>query len=121
MGGFVAYAGPRGTTLLDRELYLPGGWTDKPARLWAVGLAPDTPFATKPQLARRMLARVLDVGPPVAWVTGDSVYVHSSALREWLEARGQSHVLAMPSNEHVWGGFRQVQVWDIQAQLPEAD
>ena len=121
VGVFVAYAGPRGTALLDRELYLPGGWTSKPARLQAVGLAPDTPFATKPQLARRMLERVLEAGPPVAWVTGDSVHGHSSALRQWLEDRGQSYVLAVPAHEHVWVGFRQVQVREVRAQLPEAD
>ena len=38
----------------------------------AVGLAPDTPFATKPQRARHMLERVLAAEPPVAWVTGDT-------------------------------------------------
>ena len=65
MGVFLAYVGARGHTLLDRELYLPEAWTDGPARLQAVGLAPDTPFATKPQLARRMLERVLEAGPPV--------------------------------------------------------
>ena len=33
VGVFLAYAGARGYTLLDAELYLPKGWTDKPARL----------------------------------------------------------------------------------------
>ena len=70
VGVFLAYAGPRGHTLLDRELYLPEGWTNEPARLQAVGLAPDTPFATKPQLAQRMLARVRAARVPMAWVTG---------------------------------------------------
>ena len=121
VGVFLDYAGPGGHTLVDRELYLPEGWTNEPARLQAVGLAPDTPFATKPQLARRLLARALDAGLPLAWVTGDSVYGHSSGLRQWLEARGQSYVLAVPANEHVWVGFRQVPVGDVQAQLPDAD
>ena len=53
-----------------------------------MGLAPDTPCATKPVLARHMLARVLAAGPPVAWVTGDTVYGHSRGLRSWLEAWG---------------------------------
>ena len=47
-GVFLAYAGAQGYTLLDAELHLPEGWTSEPARLQAVGLAPDTPFATKP-------------------------------------------------------------------------
>ena len=54
---FLAYAGARGYTLLNAELYLPKGWTDQPARLQGVGLARDLPFASKPQLAQRMLAR----------------------------------------------------------------
>ena len=31
-------------------------------------------FATKPQLARRMIGRALAAGVPFAWVTGDEVY-----------------------------------------------
>ena len=120
VGVFLAYAGPRGTALLDRELYLPQAWTDDAARLQAVGLAPDTPFATKPQLARRMLARVLDAGLPLAWVKDDRVHGHSAELRQWLEARGQSYVLAVPGNEHVWVGLRQRRVRDLQAGLKEA-
>ncbi len=54
-------------------------------RLQAVGLAPDTPFATKPQLVQCMLERARDAGTPMAWVTGDTVYGHSRALRSWLE------------------------------------
>ena len=54
VGVFLAYVGDRGHTLLDRALYLPEAWTKDPARLQAAGLAPDTPFATKPQLARCM-------------------------------------------------------------------
>ena len=69
----LAYAGARGYTLLDAELYLPKGWTDQLARLRAVGLAPDTPFATKPQLAQRLLARVQAAGVAPAWVVGDTV------------------------------------------------
>ena len=104
VGVFLAYVGARGHTLLDRELYLPAAWTDAPARLQAVGLASDTPFATKPQLAQRMLARVLEEGPPVAWVTGDTLYGRSTELRRWLEDAGQHHVLAVPRNESLWVG-----------------
>ena len=43
VGGFLAYVGARGHTLLDRELYLPEAWTDDPARLQEAGLAPTRP------------------------------------------------------------------------------
>ena len=105
----------------DWELYRTKDWTGKPARLRIVGLAPDTPFATKPQLVRRMLERVLEAGLPVAWVKGASVHGHSADLRIRLEKQGQSHVLAVPANERVGAGFHQVSVQDILACLPEAD
>ena len=40
-------------------------------------------------------------GVTAAWVVGDSVYGHSSQLRQWLESQGQAYVLAVPGNEHV--------------------
>jgi len=44
-------------------------------------------FATKPQLARRMVERALDEGLPVGWVVGDEVYGNDSGLRQSLEQR----------------------------------
>jgi SRSO17 transposase len=38
-------------------------------------------FRTKPQLARVMLERALDVGVPASWVTTDEVYGGDPALR----------------------------------------
>ena len=92
----------------------PGPATWRACKPWA--WPRDTPLATKPELAR-----ALDAGLPVAWVTGDSVYGYSADLRQELEARGQSYVLAVAGNEHVWVGFRQVPVGDLWAALPEAD
>ena len=115
VGVCLAYIGFRGHTLLDRELYLPEGWTRDPDRLQAVGLAPDTPFATKPQLARRMLARTLAAGVPMAWIVGDTVYGHSRALRSWLEDQGLHHVLAVPRNEELWAGSDLWRVDEVQA------
>jgi SRSO17 transposase len=54
-------------------------------------------FRTKPQLARIMLERALDVGLPAAWVTADEAYGGDPALRCWLEDRGVSYVLAAPT------------------------
>ena len=47
--------------------------------------------------------------------------LHLADLRQELEARGQSYVLAVAGNEHVWFGWRQVPVGDLWAALPEAD
>ena len=94
---------------------MPEAWANDPARLQAVGLDTDTPLATKPALARRMLERVLAAGPPVAWVTGDTVYGRSRALRSWLEGRGLHHVLAVPRNEELWAGSDLWRVDEVQA------
>ena len=56
-------------------------------------------FATKPELARVMLARALAAGVPAAWVTADEVYGGSPALRGWVEAHRLPHVLAVRCTE----------------------
>jgi len=53
--------------LVDREHYLPQEWASDLARRREAGVPDDVPFATKPELARRMLARA--AGLPAAWVT----------------------------------------------------
>jgi SRSO17 transposase len=55
IGVFLAYAGPQGHVLRDREVYLPREWADNAARRREAGVPEEVPFATKPQLARRML------------------------------------------------------------------
>jgi SRSO17 transposase len=86
IGVFLAYVSGGGHTLLDRELYLPKAWADDGARRWRAGIPPTRSFATKPQLARQMLARVFAMGIPVAWVTGDSIYGDDRRLRSWLRS-----------------------------------
>lgn len=73
IGGFLAYATKRGRTFLDRELYLPRQWAIDAARRAAAGVPAAMSFATKPQLARRMIARALASGVPCTWLTGDAV------------------------------------------------
>jgi len=121
VGVFLAYAGARGYTLLDAELYLPKGWTDKPARLQGIGLAPDTPFATKSQLAQRLLARAQAAGVSLAWVVGDTVYGHSGQLRSWLEEQDQAYLLAVPAHETFLVGRYAYVVGEVFAALAEGD
>jgi SRSO17 transposase len=101
IGVFLAYATPAGRTLLDRELYLPQSWTADRERCAEAGIGEEVGFATKPELAQRMLARALDAGVPAGWVTGDEAYGQVGALRGMLEDRGMSYVLAVPSNQRV--------------------
>jgi SRSO17 transposase len=101
IGVFLAYASPQGVAFLDRALYLPKEWTDHPARRREADIPAAVRFATKPQLARTLLARAREAGAPAAWVTADSVYGDDRRLRMWLEAQEQAYVLAVSGKEYV--------------------
>ncbi len=97
---FLAYAGPKGRALIDRELYLPRSWTGDEGRLAAAKVPPDTPFRTKPQLLRLMIERAIAAGIPFAWVTADEAYGDNGPLRAFLEEQQVSYVLAV-SRDHI--------------------
>lgn len=92
---YLVYAGQRGHAAVDRELYVPRSWTSDPDRCRAAGLAEEATFATKPELATRMVARFLDAGHQAAWVADDEVYGGNPKLRTALEERGTGYVLAV--------------------------
>jgi SRSO17 transposase len=119
IGVFLAYASGLGHTLLDRELYLPKAWTDERARCQQAGVPEEGGVATKPQLARQMLARAFAAGVPAKWVTGDSVYGDDRQLRLWLESCPQAYVLAVSGKEYVWLEGQQRPVQRLLAALPE--
>lgn len=102
IGVFLAYAAPQGAAFLDRALYLPESWIADRARCREAGIPEEVEFATKAQLARRMLEHALEAGVPHAWVAGDEIYGHSHELRHFLEARSEAYVLAIPTRECCW-------------------
>ena len=101
LGVFLTYASQAGHTLLDRALYLPKSWTQDPDRCREAHVPTEVSFATKPELAARMLTRTLDAGLNAAWVTGDTVYGSHRPLRAVLEARQQAYAMAVPRREQV--------------------
>jgi SRSO17 transposase len=102
IGVFLAYASDKGHALIDRELYLPKEWAEDPARRAAAGVPTEVAFATKPELARRMIARAIAAAVPFAWVLGDEVYGSDRRLRIDLEQQERPFVLAIRSNEKLW-------------------
>ena len=102
VGVFLTYAGAKGRTLLDRELYLPQVWAEDRERRREAGVPEDAVFRTKPQLAQLMLERAVESGVPFSWFTGDEVYGSGRDLRLWLEREGIPHVMAIKSNEKLW-------------------
>ena len=115
---FLTYAAPRGHALIDRELYLPRSWTTDPARRQAAGIPEGTVFATKPALARVMIARALDAGTPAGWAAGDEVYGADPGLRADLERRQIGYVLAVAKHHQVTPGLRGCRADKLTASLP---
>ncbi len=87
VGVFLASVTAKGHTLIDRELYLPLGWTEDRERCQAAGIPESVRFQTNPELARCMLARLWNAQVPIAWVVADTVYGSNLDLRTWLEDR----------------------------------
>jgi SRSO17 transposase len=118
VGVYLVYAGERGHAFIDRALYLPKSWTDDPDRLAEAGVPTDVEFATKPALARTMIARALDAGVPASWVAGDEVYGADPQLRDDLHRRAIGYVLAVASNHRVSMSSGTVTATALAATLP---
>lgn len=120
IGVFLSYASVHGRALLDRELYLPKDWASDSARRAAAKIPETVEFATKPQLAQRMIERAVAARVPFAWITGDEVYGDDRRLRVWLEQSDLHFVLAVARNQHVWrADFRQMTVSQLVESTPE--
>jgi SRSO17 transposase len=118
VGVFLAFAGRKGHALLDRELYLPQEWAGDAGRREVARVPEDVAFATKPQLAERMLKRAWKAGMEAAWVTGDAVYGNDVHFRRTLESNGQPYVLAVKSDQRLYDGRWRDRVDAIADRLP---
>lgn len=101
VGVFLSYASEKGAALVDRALYVPKEWIEDRDRCRAAGIPDTVEFLTKPEMARKMIRRVLDAGLPVGWVAGDEVYGVDSELRKLLQGRKVSYVLGISCNHLV--------------------
>jgi len=99
VGVFVSSVTTLGHALIDRELYLPQDWCSDLPRRHAAHIPESVTFATKPELAKRMVKRAQMAGLLISWVVADTVYGHSPDLRLFLQEQG--YALAVPSIEVV--------------------
>jgi SRSO17 transposase len=74
---FVAYASDKGAAFIDRALYLPEEWVNDPKRRAEAGVPEEVAFASKVELAKRMLQRAFEAGVPARWMLADSFYQRS--------------------------------------------
>lgn len=99
VGVFAAYVSGRGHAFIDRQLYLPKAWADDRARRAAAHVPDDITFATKPQLARAMIARAIAAEVPFAWVAADSIY-GVGEIEMALRRAGKGYVLGVSGTHH---------------------
>jgi len=118
IGVFMALVGSKGRALVDRELYLPESWCRDRARCDEAGVPEDVTFATKPQLALKMLKRAFAVGCQPSFVLADEVYGNDSKFRRFLESRKQPYVLAVSCQQRLWVEFRQKRVDELARTTP---
>jgi SRSO17 transposase len=117
IGVFLLYASERGAAFIDRALYLPDEWMGDRERRHEAHIPEQVGFATKGELARELLARAFAAGVPARWVVGDTVY-SGDEVRRWLEGRGRSYVLAVPSTHGIWTRAHQQTVEHLLLQVP---
>lgn len=118
IGVFLALATARGRALIDRALYLPESWCMDASRCREAGMPETVEFATKPQLAIKMLRHAFDAGLKPAYVLADEVYGSDSKFRRFLEQRGQPFVVAVTSRQSLWMNLTQRRVDEIAAEVP---
>lgn len=101
VGVFTVYASHKGAAFVDRALYLPEEWVEDEERRAEAGVPTGARFATKGELAKKMLRRAFDAGVPARWVVADTVYGTARGLRGWLEERGRPYVMAVIGTQGV--------------------
>ena len=121
VGVFLCYSSEKGAAFIDRALYLPKEeWADDPTRREEAGVPEEVHFATKGELAKRMLKRAFEAGMPARWVVADTVYGTARGLRGWLEKkRGKCYVLALPETQGLYHEGSQRQARTVAKDLPE--
>src|SRR5262249_52409224 len=70
-----------------------------PARWEKAKIPADVTFATKPQLALRMIERAWAEALPIQWVVGDTTYGNSPGLRAAIAGAGRYYVLDVPKTD----------------------
>jgi len=115
----LTYAAAGGHAFIDRALHLPRCWVDDPDRCRTADVPEGVEFATKPALARAMIARALDVGTPASWVSGDEVYGNDPHLRAELHQRRIGYVLAVACDHHVPTGAGKIRADALATRVPK--
>jgi SRSO17 transposase len=101
----LVYATRTAHAMLDTALYLPKSWCDDPVRRARAAIPEQVRFATKPQLAMRMIEAAAVAGLPCRWVAGDEAYGGDPRLAARLCTLELGYVLAVARSHQVSTGL----------------
>jgi SRSO17 transposase len=90
---YCSYATPGGHALVGARIYVPADQLTDPDRRAALGIAEETVFRSKPQLAVDIMQDMVADATMPSWCAGDEVYGRSSELRTFCEDHGIGYVL----------------------------
>jgi SRSO17 transposase len=105
VGVYLGYASRKGYTLLDGQLFVPERWfaPDHAAKRQQVGLPPELPFLTKPQIALSLVQRSVQRGSlPLRWVVADALYGDSPAFRDAIAEMGLWYFTEVACSTRIW-------------------
>jgi SRSO17 transposase len=117
---YLTYTSDAGHALMGRSLYLPKSWTGDQERMRAAGVPEDVTFATKPALAKELIANLLNAGVPAGSVAGDEVYGNDPALRKALHGSGIAYVLAVAKTHEITTGIGPRKAVELAVRLKPA-
>ncbi|TWJ32265.1 SRSO17 transposase [Micromonospora sagamiensis] len=114
----LVYATDTAHAMVDTALYLPKSWCDDPERRTRAGVPEQVRFATKPQLAARMITAAVTAGLPCRWVAGDEAYGNDPRLAARLRQLRLGYVLAVARSHQVTTGLGVYRVDALATGLP---
>src|ERR687894_839839 len=117
IGVFAAYVSNKGCAFIDRQLYLPQDWTNKPERCAAAQVPDSIRFVTKPEIAAQMIERAIAAGVPFEWVATDTIY---GALAMRLRRAGKGYVLGAHATDQFSSWIDKPEVAGTAEQIAKA-
>jgi SRSO17 transposase len=103
VGVFGCLGSGKRAVLIDYRLFLPEAWANDAERCEKAKVPIENRVhRTKPQLALEIVQEARRRGLEFGWVGGDEVYGNNKELIDGLEAMGETFLMDVPSNLHVY-------------------
>jgi len=91
---FLGYASPKGSTFLDRRLYLPIEWAEDRKRRLEAKIPENIEYRSKSDLTLDMLQSVHGIGTPIRWIVGSEPFCSDRTLRNVIQTAGIDYILS---------------------------